>query len=294
MGQHNLELIDETKQPPNDERFLLWVAFLMLSSSYLAASKVRQNQASYVAVKAEIPDIDLVLQLYDDFGDIYTTPAKDWWSANAYKLFGVDLATENLKVLLVSQRGVTTDKSTLIQNIETYIQHTRTDMGNPLTMIVSIPLDMSKKVILGTISEAVDHFRNERNDSTEFALKTAKYSMEFDRIQTRNLLKLLKLVIYKATHPDMPLWEIGMRLRVNQMQSEIARKSIINQDRFDDVQNILSATVSRLMKQARMIAENAARGRFVVDNEFTESAKSFNFDHIANHSSQIELWTHDI
>ena len=287
MGEHNLTLVDERKQAPDDIRFIYWAVFLSISPSYELARNVRNGVVTLEEAQTITSDIETTLKIYDDFGDLIDIPIEDWWKSNSYKLFGVDLAPEKIKILSVSQRGEPTDRAALLQKMNTYLEHTRTGMGNPLTMIVSIPLDISKKVILGTISEAVDHYRNERVDRTGTLAINAKYQMQYDRIQVRNLSKLLKLVWYKAKHPNLTLWEIGMNLNVNYKSAQDARISIEEGTQFLDAQNVLNATVSRWLKQARMISENAARGKFIRDDDCPFALSNFNWEFLQSKSKII-------
>jgi hypothetical protein len=75
----------------------------------------------------------------------------------------------------------------------------------------------------------------------------------------------------KMYRQNEPLWRIGNRLRVVPAQCFDEGDESLDPRRFTDNKIVLSIAARRLVRCAMWVAENAARGRFPCDNQFSEA-----------------------
>ena len=69
----------------------------------------------------------------------------------------------------------------------------------------------------------------------------------------------------------MPLWEIGHKLKLVPIMIFNLHKEKLNPEKYAYEKATLATAARRLIRQAILIAENAARGRFFTDEKFPEA-----------------------
>ena len=86
----NLDLQRDGKYAEHNRMYRLWFQMLRLSPSYELARRFRaENGNLSTQDQARLPeDFDLVLAVYDDFGDLNRSHFSDWWLDCGLQLFG--------------------------------------------------------------------------------------------------------------------------------------------------------------------------------------------------------------
>jgi hypothetical protein len=285
MGQQNLELHSRLGKQGTDERLKLWMEFLRISPSYAVAHQLEQGLLSEKEARLRVEDFATVRRVFDDFGNVWETSPDVIWDTQGFDLFGVMLAEPDLKVVHTMQAGIPTDEFELQQVIRDYANITRKQMGDPLTVLVSVPIDMERTKLLSLFRGMVSYFKENRQDYENPAIPMPRYELTPSRKPIRTLRHLLALIYYISKDPNKPQWQIGTELNINRAKADVLRKrrSVVL-DKIN-ARNVMNATVSRLIKQALAIAENAARGIYISQNSKPEHMYRFDWHYISQNLS---------
>jgi hypothetical protein len=137
-------------------------------------------------------------------------------------------------------------------------------------MVVAVPLTMSKRALKGAFAKVLDtrHTGNKSGRPSLAKLKdvsTARHKLEHNYTISGLLtaLAVYDLSVANQLKPKkerLTLWEIGKALNINKSAIKDA-ESTSTADRLVG-RNVLGATVSRYVKQAKAMIENTAVGRF--------------------------------
>lgn len=191
--------------------------------------------------------------LYADFGDIREDNFHKWW-------------TENQRgAMLFAEQPLTVKFGELKQPSE-WQPH----WDSEAVMVVAVPLSMSKRALKGAFAKLVDsrHTGSKSGRSSLAKLKTvstARYKLEHNYtisglLTTLAVYDLWLINVDKPKSERLTLWQIGKVLNINKSAIKDA-ESITSADRMVG-RNILGATVSRYVKQAKAMIANAATGKF--------------------------------
>jgi len=292
MGQRNLELRSPLGRQQNDPRLKLWMDYLRISPSYDTALKVLTGAIPHEEALVSIPDIDAVLRTARDFGDVWSISREAFWRNKAFDLFGVQLADPDLKVVHVMQQGEEIDIYDLNEHVREYAAHTRREMGNPLTVLVSVPIDMNRQDLMRLFGGMLTYFKENRRDYHEADIPEPKYKIAQNRTVMRTLEQWLQVVLHKAQHPGIKNWQLGTDLKLNMTFAEILSRGEADKRRSSEASSVMNATVSRIFKQALLVAENAARGSYPSLEVRPTAAKKLDYLDIGSKLSSIDPLDH--
>lgn len=191
--------------------------------------------------------------LYADFGDIREDDFHKWWTQN------------QRGATLFAEQPLTVKFGELATAAE-WQPHWDSDA----VMVVAIPLSMSKRALKGAFAQLLDsrHKGNKSGRTSLAALKTAstaRYKLE-QNYTISGLMTTLAVYDLWMSNKETPkserltLWQIGKTLNINKTAIRDA-ESTFSSDRMIG-RNILGATVSRYVKQAKAMIANAATGKF--------------------------------
>lgn len=262
MGQDNLELRSPLEQQPTDERLKLWSTFLRVSPSYHVARKLQLGEITRDQAEQLVPDIDRVAAVMRDFGDVWSLNAQQFWEEKSYTLFGVNLSAPNLKVLHVMQEGAEIDETELFSAVSEFARYTRKEMGDPFTVVLSVPIDMNRAELINLFGGMITYFKNMRQDHERPDRPEPKYQLHHSRRQLKVLQQELKAINHRIERSNLSVWQLAIDLGISPYYGDL-----LNNDKSDkaDVfvaKNTLTATMGRTLKYALLVSENAARGIF--------------------------------
>jgi hypothetical protein len=277
MGIDNINLTSVRERRPDDRRYDLWPEFLQLSPSYNFACRVAKGLATKDEFFAEVTDADLVWETRQDFGDVWSVGLPEWRNQNTMRLFGQSLSDLKLKVLHLMQSGEYAQKNDMADALDTYFGRTRPEMGNPLSVVISVPLDADRSVLLQTFSEMITYYKSRREDSEEAPAEEPLYSLSGIKARYAVMQQTLNVAKARAYAPDLPLWEIGMNVGVNETYASEMRTKTYRKKEAVIPKNVLAATTGRFLKHALCLAENAARGKFPCYEQNLMFPKSLNY-----------------
>jgi hypothetical protein len=261
MGQRNLELRSPIGRQQTDQRLKLWMEFLRISPSYAVAWDVISGKLTETQASELVSDLPSVLKVAGDFGDVWSVTPEQHWQDHSFRLFGVQLAELDLKVVHVMQAGQPTDEYQLNQQIREFATHTRREMGNPLTVLVSVPIDMNRQDLVRLFGGMLTYFKEHREDFDDELIPEPRYQISSNRHPLLALRTLLELANRKARNPELTHRELAEALSINRVSLEVVKNADSTREKADAI-NVINATVSRMLNQGIAIAENAARGRY--------------------------------
>ena len=232
-----------------DWRYDLICDYLKASPSYESVYRKLQGQKS---LYAQPKDYKLVEQVLKDFGAIYKMNEVDWWLHIGMQLYGIKAPTAKVRLageLNENSKSISINKS----------MHQ--------SLIFEIPLSL-------TISEAVKQIKQlaKGHSFSKSLPKTLKpkYQLEKIKLRQKNLQQGLQaLRMYKK---KLPLWKIGNLLDLVPSKT-FDEKLLDSKDayKYSSNKEVMSIAASRLIRNAALVAENAARGRFPNNRPFKEA-----------------------
>lgn len=193
--------------------------------------------------------------LYADFGDVREDNFHKWWTKNQR---GAELFAEQPLAVKFGELATATD----------WQPH----WDKERVLVVAVPLSMSKRALKGAFAKLLDsrHTGNKSGRPSMAKLSevsTARYKLEHNYTVSGLLtaLAVYDLWVENQTKPKaerLTLWEIGKALNINKSAIKDA-ESQSSADRLVG-RNVLGATVSRYVKQARAMIENTTAGKFPI------------------------------
>jgi hypothetical protein len=257
---------------------MLMVEFLRISPSYELARQIRtkgldkktQNKLITQLYEAQgktlsaidkqdvITGFQAVLATYDQFGDISTQSFDDWWQARGIYIYGTPFSKPLVKQIARIEKDE--DFEPMFNKVyEHYLTKTRAAEGNPISLILGVPLGMPKADLLRQVSKLID------NAKVPLATKSARASkaLAAKRLRSEPLFIQLRILMAKAQYPDMQLWKLGLWAKVSAKHAKTLDLKE-SKKKFEDAESKehLAILTSRAFKNAKQVAENAARGSF--------------------------------
>lgn len=257
---------------------MLMVEFLRISPSYELARQIRfkgldkktQNKLItelYEAKDKKLSAIDKqmvlnefqsVLATYDEIGDISTMTFDDWWQARGIYIYGTPFSKPLVKQIARIEKDEDFEPL-LYKPYEQYLTKIRSSEGNPTSLILGLPLGMPKADLLRQISKLIDTAK------VPLVTKSARASkaLAAKRLRSEPLFIQLRILMAKAQYPDMQLWKVGLWAKVSAKHAKTLDLKE-SKKKFEDADSKehLAILTSRAFKNAKQVAENAARGSF--------------------------------
>jgi hypothetical protein len=233
--------------------YRLWYEYLRLSPTYLLAHKERNTKDGLTEDELKnLPnDFDEVRRTYDAFGNVYKEPFRSWWVWHGAKLFGLPSSKLQAKRLAFVPSDREVNKEVCLNGINEYISRT-----NPSYMLMSVPLTGSRSEILKAVSKQLD-------DAFLCPLQ-AQYSLSGERFHHEALSIGLRLLWMKGRESDLTIWRLGVKAKVS--SDPKYRNLDVDCKKLDakmrELTPVLTTLTSRTLKQAKLVMENAARGKF--------------------------------
>lgn len=257
---------------------MLMVEFLRISPSYELARQIRterldkktqnqriiqlyesrENQLSAIEKKAVITDFQSVLNTYDEFGDVSNQAFDDWWQLRGIYIYGTPYSKPVVKQIARIEKDESFEPL-FYKPYEQYLTKTRSQEGNPPSLVLGVPLGMPKAELLRQISKLIDSAK------VPLATKSARAgkALAAQRLRSEPLFIQLRILMAKAHYPDMQLWKVGLWAKVSAKHAKTLDLKE-SKKKFEDADSKehLAILTSRAFKKAKQVAENAARGHF--------------------------------
>lgn len=237
--------------------YLLWMEYLAVSPSYELARRYRQGGLNHEERETLPKDFETVLAVYDNLGDVQRVLFLDWWRDHGLPVFGYE--GDKPSVSRVDTLRSTRHRRAS-ERLEDFITGTWTAQGQPNSMLVSIPIGLSKIQITRQLNRLMAKYPDEQKVLPE---PIAKYPLVGSRQRKDTLFRYLFVVWVRCAMPRQALWRIGARSRVSDTYSrELNPKARLKRGEQNYDRNTLAVLTSRAWNRGLALAENAARGKF--------------------------------
>lgn len=257
---------------------MLMVEFLRISPSYELARQIRtkgldkktQNKLitqlyemddkklSAIEKQTVISEFQSVLATYDEIGDISTQSFDDWWQARGIYIYGTPYNKPLVKQIARIEKDEAFEPM-FNKVYEHYLSKTRAAEGNPISLVLGVPLGMPKAELLRQISNLIDSAKVPLLSKS----KRAGKALAAKRLRSEPLFIQLRILMAKAQYPDMQLWKVGLWAKVSAKHAKTLDLKE-SKKKFEDADSKehLAILTSRAFKKAKQVTENAARGSF--------------------------------
>lgn len=176
--------------------------------------------------------------LYKHFGNVHKFPFDEWWRGH--------------KWLFEEQ------KPFIIHHLMNKDEYEWCDFET--TMFLGVNLLSSKRTLLKEFERLLKEFHPGDKGRPAWDNCTAEFPLCF-RPNIPVLKKTLAVYDLKKSNPDLKLWQIGDRLKLNPNQMTTG-KIVAGRSTLTDARRIMEATVSRYLKHAEILIHNTGEGEF--------------------------------
>lgn len=242
-------------EAPADYRYAAMYEYLRLSPSFFSALRHIENKKSPYPLPV---DMEVVEPVAKDFRHIFRATSWEWWRKHGKYLFGSP--TPALKVYVAGKVSPNCRSLT--------VMHDQND-----AMVVRIAVNQSKKDALAALEVELDNLIAKGQFGTKVGNQLkAKYGFISKRIRRPTLALGAQVLQYYQSKKVYPLWWIGNLFQVSPAMC-LTPENVL---KLDDAEiayrkQVLGITTSRIVNNAMLIAENAARGRFPCADPFPEA-----------------------
>ena len=122
-------------------------------------------------------------------------------------------------------------------------------------LVLLVPLRAPKAYVKKQVLAYLDEFRDPRTNYRH----PEQLPLKGRRIHSDAILKKLKLLICRYMYPNLALWEIALKLNLSQEYTDRLKDQ---GELYEDDINRLNIITSRMLLQAKTLAEHAALGDF--------------------------------
>ena len=263
------DYLEDGHWAPDILSYHLWFDYLAMSPSYELARRDRAGKMTAKDKAARPNDFKKVLKVYDDFGDVRGQKFLTWWRTTGKSVCAVRAQNLDVSLLTVFENlsGNVPDPS---EEVRKYIEEEWMLGGSQNTMLVAIPLNLSKAKIFREIAFYLEAFPD---NAKTFDQSNLKYNLTRKKISLSALRKYERVFKFRITLLDWELWRLGLFTEVSDAYSSdktgLSYKSKIDRNATDldpyvsaQDRRVLTILTSRAIKRGYLISENAARGVF--------------------------------
>ncbi len=239
--------------------YRLWFEILSLSPSYELARRFREHKGRLSKDdRARLPaDFEQVLRIYDDFGDVQCIYFRDWWLDRGIRLLGSRGDRPQTEFLLKASQGERPDKSQL-ERPARYFSTVWHEAQQPDVMLLAVPLNIGRQKALREVKRLIDH-----HAVPVYEPPPPQYKLADKDMHNQSILDAVRVLYVRAAKPDYKLWQVGVAAQISKTYSKMfdvtkTKRTAMNSEEIRS----LEMMTSRKLRQARHLAENAARGIF--------------------------------
>lgn len=265
--------------------YLLWMEYLAISPSYELSRRYRAGEQIDPSLLPA--DFDRVLSVYDDLGNVQRALFRLWWKDVGLKHFGYKGSPPAVgRIGYVPHQTHSTPS--LSTELESYFAEEWDEQGRQRVMIFAVPVGMPEGKLMQQIKKQLARVKPERRKLME---PVAKYPLVGKRHHRDALMRYLRMAWLRSAMHKKALWRVGAQAKISETYSPVLdpnMEQVSEADRFD--REMLTIIASRALLRARMIAENAARGRFPT-HEKCDAALEFDYPQLAKRIQRRNRWS---
>lgn len=241
---------------PQSNEYEYFFNYLRQSHSYkLALADLNPNEPPVAADIWYPQDFNTVRKTARAAGDIYNTSFEQWWESSGILMFGERGSKPMPRIVHEAGREARGPWHGLEASVKSSYKPNWITDG--MTFYVEIPEEATRTEMMSVFDEI-----QARIKSMPPIYRSAKFKLLVNKINRRTLeLGHIALDLYQTT--DMELWRIGAKIGMSEKYKDVldyTAPKVRNDD--SDEKRSMTAMVTRLLKKARNLSENAARGVF--------------------------------
>lgn len=257
-------------------KVIYWYAFLRLSRSYAIATAYKEGRLTYRAAIKLLPDLEQVLPTYENFGDVWKKNPLDWLTANSYEIGDRLRSANSPQIVSILSPKKSEKKGGIAEEFLNFLDVTWAQSGHEPTLVVSVPLKTKKINLYSFLKQALEQHEHLLEDEQPASPKLDYLHMTNEKVRLDVLEKSYNLVLTEAQNPEFAEWQLAECLgvckrSVNAIKLRAAEKAqgIENEDYIFEPNYEMSihTVLRRYRRHAYLIAENAARGKFPLNDE---------------------------
>lgn len=264
--------------------YLLWFEYLALSPSYELARRYRAGET--ISSDVLPADFNSVLSVYDDLGDVQKALFRLWWKDVGLKHFGHHGSPPSVTRIAYATHHATRIPD-VSENVAQYFDEDWVVQGRQRVMLLAVPVGLPEGKINRQVKKQLARVKAERRKLID---PVVKYPLVGKRHHLDALLRYLRMTWLRSAMYRQSLWRVGAQARVSFTYSPVLDPNMTEvsvEDRYD--REMLTIIASRALLRARMIAENAARGRFPT-HEKCDPALDFDLKELRQRIHRRNKW----
>lgn len=264
--------------------YLMWFEFLAISPSYELARRFRAGKCTANDVLPR--DFDRVLAVFDDLGDVQKSLFPIWWKNVGLEHFGYQGSAPRVTQVAYATHSRSVPPK-LSENVDDYFEGDWIEQGRQRTMLLAIPVGLPEGQINTQIKKQLAKIKPERR---QLIKPQAKYPLVGKRHHKDALIRYLRMAWLRSAMHQQSLWRVGAQAKVSETYSPVLdpkMEEVTATDRYD--REMLTIIASRALLRARMISENAARGRFPT-HETCDNAMDFELKELRMRIHRRNKW----
>lgn len=232
--------------------------YLRLSRSFRIAQEVLAGKLSKDEVVGQIPDIDQVLKVANDFNKILRSKSfEDWWQTQGLILYGERGPKPIARVIAELPAEYVGASHTLHKAVLALYPNPRmrTEHAN---FYVEIPKSLTRAELLRFVNSLHDQIQQEKG----IIQPLAKYKLTKSKVNDQTLdlgLEFLRLYM----NSGLSMWRIASKIGLSKTLSDQVNPDAKRQPHTSaPITRSLDVMANKLKHKAIALAENAARGVF--------------------------------
>lgn len=219
--------MQEEIRKARDSMAYWWYRCLTLCDGYIKCCEAPEEGGPFTA-------------LFADMGDV-RQPFPIWWRQVGRKVFSEQQPPKDLLVL------------TSYKQADSLIEDSN-------FLVFAVPLRLRKATALRKINDQLTKIYDERPPLDIWAESTAKRMIVKSKIRSSTIEQLIKLWELRHKFADDSLYELGLRAR---LELDLLARDTNGEILTDAMERRrMTIAVSRLLRQAKNLIENAGRGLF--------------------------------
>lgn len=262
--------------------------FLRLSPSYNLARKARLQGLSAAEKRTAPKDFKKVMETYELLGDVHNTLFRYWWQRNGHEVFGMPYELPTAKVVSLIDGSKELNKQ-CEDRIAQLLKGEVLKTPKSSTLIISVPLEQSLKNNLALVRQFL--IEHQGFESSRPKIIKPKISLQGKRFNSNALMKGFGLLMFKSAFPEMENWRLGVYAKLSSSYSPALNKDAPRRTKNSieaDDRVLMGKITSRALLKYQLIAENAARGKFICEDKI-EMAE-FDYQSIRELHKKTMMW----
>lgn len=209
------------------------------NSWYSLWFRTLQNSGRYIAC-CEAEGVHSLRHLYEDFGDVRTSFVT-WWMSTGRHLYA-----ERRPVPKVEMHSKMSDL-VHIENMKDRV-------------VLEVPLTLRRSTVIRQINKLLDEAYEGREPVVPRKVSTAIRKLHPSKMRMDTVRRMLDVYECRAKFPDVSLYRIALK---TELDIDFQKRGKATKPMTDEQKRIrFGIEVSRLLRQARLLIENAEAGIF--------------------------------